>query len=342
MGELRRTSADASARQPDALLGWMESLSDPTRLRLLRLLERSELGVAELCEVLQLPQSTVSRHLKVLADGEWVRSRSHRTTNLYRMETPADAGARRLWALSREQTEGWATVAQDQLRLRQVLAHRPPTDDFFSSAAGQWDRLREELYGRAFTQEAFLGLLPGQWTVADLACGTGAASASLAPHVRQVIAVDQSAAMLKAARRRTASLDNVETRQGRLEALPLDDKSCDAALLLLALTYVEDPGAALVEAKRILRAEGRLAVVDLLRHDREDFRREMGQCRLGFDVEELRRLLEDAGFHEVRVRPLAPDPQAKGPALLLAVAGGHPQVIAMKDRSRVKREKETR
>src|SRR5436190_15615205 len=100
MGELRRTSADASARQPDALLGWMESLGEATRLRLLRLLERHELGVAELCEVLQLPQSTVSRHLKVLADQGWIRGRAHRTANLYRMELePGEAAARRLWSL---------------------------------------------------------------------------------------------------------------------------------------------------------------------------------------------------------------------------------------------------
>src|SRR5436305_7566901 len=145
----------AAAPQPDALLGWMECLSDPTRLRLLRLLERHELGVAELCDVLQLPQSTVSRHLKVLADESWVRSRPHRTTNLYRMDVDgAEAAARRLWALAREQTDGWATLAQDQLRLGRVLAERPPADDFFAGAAGRWDRLRDELYGTAFTKEA--------------------------------------------------------------------------------------------------------------------------------------------------------------------------------------------
>src|SRR5437763_9472703 len=182
---------------PTALMRWMGALADQTRLRLLRLLERHELGVAEMCDVLQLPQSTVSRHLKVLADEGWVRSRSQGTTNLYRMDLDgAEAAARRLWTLAREQTDGWATLAQDQLRLGQVLAQRPPADDFFSGAAGRWDKLREELYGRAFTDEAFVGLLPGTWTVADLACGTGTAASALAPHVRRVIAIDQSQAML--------------------------------------------------------------------------------------------------------------------------------------------------
>src|SRR5918995_7299666 len=96
----------AGARRPDALLGWMDSLADPTRLRLLRLLERHELGVAELCDVLQMPQSTVSRHLKVLADQKWVRGRRQGTNHLYRtILDELEAGARRLWVLAREQTD---------------------------------------------------------------------------------------------------------------------------------------------------------------------------------------------------------------------------------------------
>jgi SAM-dependent methyltransferase len=301
-------------------MGWMESLADTTRLRLLRLLERHELGVAELCEILQLPQSTVSRHLKVLADQGWLASRGQRTTNLYRMEV-AEAAARRLWQLAREQTEDWATVAQDRLRLTRVLAARQPAAQaFFAGAAGEWDRLRDELYGRTFQQEALLALLPASWTVADLGCGTGGTAAALAPHVKQVIAVDQSAAMLKAARRRTAELPNVDLRQGSLEALPIDDRSCDGALLVLALTYVADPAAAAREAARILRAGGRLVVVDLLRHDRDDFRREMGQERPGFGPGELAEILAAAGFEDVRVRVLPPESEAKGPALLLASA----------------------
>jgi ArsR family transcriptional regulator len=325
-----RRALAAEKPSPEGVVSWMGSLADPTRLRLLRLLERHELGVAELCDVLQMPQSTVSRHLKVLADQGWLRSRAHRTTNLYRMDLEAaEAAARRLWGLAREQIEGWATASQDALRLERVLARRPPADDFFSGAAGRWDRLREELYGRSFGQEAFLALLSPQWVVADLACGTGPATAALAPYVRRVIGVDQSAAMLKAARRRTAGLRNVDLRRGSLEALPLEFASVDAALILLALTYVEDPGLALREAARILRPGGRLALVDLLRHDREEFRREMGQLRRGFETEEMERLLEEAGLHGVTVRALAPDADAKGPALMLASGAKATRVVRM-------------
>src|SRR5687767_15856575 len=107
-----------TSAQPDALLAWMGSLADGTRLRLLRLLERHELGVVELCEILQLPQSTVSRHLKVLGDQGWVRARRQGTTHLYRMVLDElEAPTRRLWILAREQIEDWATLGQDELRL---------------------------------------------------------------------------------------------------------------------------------------------------------------------------------------------------------------------------------
>ena len=313
----------ARASQVGALVEFLETLADPTRLRLLRLLERHELGVAALCDVLQLPQSTVSRHLKVLADQGWVGSRSRGTTRLYRMKGEPSPAARRLWLLSRDQTDGWPTARQDQLRLGRRLARASPAEAFFAGAAGRWDRLREEAYGRAFTRTALLGLLPREWVVADLGCGTGHAAAALSPHVARVVGVDQSPAMLKAARKRTAGLGNVDLRPGRLEALPLDDASCDGALLLLALTYVADPAAALAEMARILRPGGRAVVVDLLRHDRDDFRRRMGQQGFGFEPDELKAMMEAAGLDQVACRELAPEAGAKGPALLLA-AGARP------------------
>jgi ArsR family transcriptional regulator len=317
----------ARPRQPDALLARMASLADTTRLRLLRLLERHELGVAEMREVLQLPQSTVSRHLKVLADQGWVRSRSQGTANLYRMvRGELDPGARRLWQLSREETEGWATLHQDQLRLARRLDGRSRNAQaFFAGAAGEWDRMRAELYGTSFVQAALLALLPDDWVVADLGCGTGQVTAALAPHLREVIAVDQSPAMLRAASQRTAAFANVDLRRGDLEALPIPDGACHAALLLLVLTYLAEPAQVLAETARILRPGGKLVIVDLIRHDRDDFRRQMGQHTFGFDRDQVREMSAEAGLAKPAFRELSPEPQAKGPALFLATASRPPE-----------------
>ena len=328
------------APKPTTLLGWMGSLSDPTRLRLLHLLERQELGVAELCDIGQLPQSTVSRHLKVLGDQGWILSRAVGTNRFYRKATAEREGtARRLWLLVREQTAAWPSVRQDALRLSRRLADRhPATQAFFAGAAGRWDRLRGELYGGAFGHAALLSLLPDGWVVADLGCGTGQTAAALAPYVRKVIGVDQSAAMLRAAERRTAGLHNVELRRGSLEALPLRDASMDGALLVLALTYVAAPRRALGEMARILRPGGRGVVVDLLRHDREEFRRQMGQQSLGFEPEDVREMLRDAGLRDVVCRPIPPEPEAKGPALVLATASRPGRIVDLGERRRQKEE----
>lgn len=305
----------------EALLTRIESLADPTRVRLLRLLERHELGVLELSDVMQLPQSTVSRHLKHLADRGWVRHRAQRTANLYRLAAADElpSGARRLWQVTRSETEGWAALAQDQLRLERRLKERgADAQAFFASAATRWDRLRDELYGRAFPAAAMAALLPAGWTVADLGCGTAQMAATLAPHVERVIGVDQSAAMLKAARKRVSGFGNVELRQGELLALPIEDGACDGALMTLVLGYLPDPAPALAEARRVLAPGGRLVAIDVMRHDREEFARQMGHANLGFEPGALAGLLTAAGFEEIAVRPLPPEAGVKGPALLLA------------------------
>jgi ArsR family transcriptional regulator len=135
-----------------------------------------------------------------------------------------------------------------------------------------------------------------------------------------VVGVDQSAEMLKAAAKRTTGLANVELRQGALEELPIRDGECDAALLLLVLSYTSDPGRILGELTRILRPGGRAVIVDLVRHDRDDFRLQMGQQSLGFDRDVLNELLEEAGLTAATFRELAPEPRASGPALFLSTA----------------------
>jgi ArsR family transcriptional regulator len=299
----------------------MGSLADPTRLRLLRLLDREELSVQELCEVLRLPQSTVSRHLKTLSDQGWLGSRRHGTQSFYRLAEPLDGGARRLWKVARAETDAWAASEQDDLRLEARLrARREGAQGFFAGAAGDWDKLRAELYGDAFTRAALLALLPAEWTVADLGCGTGALTSELAGVVSRVVAVDQSAAMLRAARRRCEGQPNVELHRAALESLPLADRSCDAALALLALGWVAALEPVLAEAARVLKPGGRLVIVDHARHADEEFLRRFGQSHPGFEPAPLLAALARAGLVDPTFRPIPPAPGAKGPALFVATA----------------------
>jgi ubiquinone/menaquinone biosynthesis C-methylase UbiE/DNA-binding transcriptional ArsR family regulator len=305
-----------------AIFDDLTALADATRSRMLLVLERHELTVSELCAVLQLPQSTVSRHLKTLADAEWVSSRRDGTSRYYTLALDDRGPAtRRLWSLLREQVSLTPGADQDARRLRSVLGRRQSkSQEFFASAAGQWDRLREELFGRSSYLHALPGLLDPDWVVGDLGCGTGQVAAALGPFVKEVIAVDRSADMLQAARRRLRDVANVDVRRGELEALPIQDGVLDAATLLLVLHHLPDPAEALAEAARVLRPGGRLLISDMLPHDREIYRQQMGHVWLGFSEETLGRLLAQAGFDGVRIAHLPVDAEAKGPALLVASA----------------------
>lgn len=305
-----------------AIFDRMSALADTTRSRLLLLLERHELTVGELCAVLQLPQSTVSRHLKLLADEAWVSGRAEGTSRRYRMAAEGlEPSARRLWSLVREQVAALPAAGHDAQRLGSVLAQRVTRSQaFFSTAAGEWDRLRAELFGRRADLLGLLALLDDGWTVGDLGCGTGQVSESLAPFVHRVVAVDASAAMLSAARERLAGQPNVEVRAGELEALPVDDGELDAAVLFLVLHYVAEPERALAEAARALRPGGRLLVVDMAPHDREEYRQAMGHVWQGFPGERLAGWMAEAGLTAFRHVPLPPDPAAKGPILFAASA----------------------
>jgi ubiquinone/menaquinone biosynthesis C-methylase UbiE/DNA-binding transcriptional ArsR family regulator len=308
-----------------AILDHLSALSDGTRSRILLLVDRHELTVSELCGILQLPQSTVSRHLKALADSGWIAARAEGTSHLYTMtRDELDPSARRLWLLVRDQVGPSPAAAQDQRRLQTALAaRRTKSQDFFSSSAGQWDRVRDDLFGERFHLSALAALAQSEWVVGDLGCGTGQVSAALAPFVSRVIAVDESAAMLQAARKRLSGLDNIELRRGELEALPIDDGRLDAATLMLVLHHVPEPERALADVARVLKPGGRVLIVDMLPHDREQYRQQMGHVWLGFSDDHVRRMLSDAGFGEIRVVVLPPDARAKGPGLF--VATGHNQ-----------------
>jgi ubiquinone/menaquinone biosynthesis C-methylase UbiE/DNA-binding transcriptional ArsR family regulator len=307
---------------PAAVLDQLSVVADALRARTLAVLARHELTVSELCDVLQLPQSTVSRHLKTLSDGGWVVSRREGTSRYYSLPLDdLDASRRRLWQLIGDQVNETAEAAQDEARLKGVLAERrSKSEEFFSSAAGQWDRVREELFGRDSHLRPLLGLLDPDWVVGDLGCGTGQVTEAVAPFVGQVIAVDSSGEMLQAARARLRGRANITVRRGTLERLPLDDDSLDVAVLALVLHHAADPARVLAEAARAVKPGGRLLVADMLPHDHDEYRQTMGHVWLGFSERQVDRWCAGAGFGGFRWHALPVEPGVKGPALFVATA----------------------
>ena len=305
-----------------AVIDQLLVLSDPIRVRMLAVLDGNELTVSELCDVVQLPQSTVSRHLKILADGEWVNSRRDGTSRFYTLPIDdVDPAARRLWQVVREQVESSPTAAHDDRRLKQVLAkRRMQSEAFFSSAVEQWDRLREELFGSTSHLKAIGGLLDSDLVVGDLGCGTGIMSQWLSAFCGRIVAVDSSKEMLQAARKNLAGRKHVQLRQGSLEKLPIDDGELDVALMILVLHHMPEPKRVLEEAARSLKLGGRLVLLDMMSHDREDYRQSMGHVWLGFSEKQINQWLHAAGFKDVRWRAMPPESKAKGPSLFVATA----------------------
>ncbi|MCZ6506440.1 MAG: metalloregulator ArsR/SmtB family transcription factor [Acidobacteria bacterium] len=297
----------------------MSALADPLRCRALLVLERAELTVSEICTVLQLPQSTVSRHLKTLADDGWVQARKEATRRLYSTTaTVADESAQSLWGLVRTEVESAPAAAEDRRRLTTVLAaRRSKSQEFFASAAGEWDGVRRELFGRRFDLHSLLALLGRETVVGDLGVGTGQVAEALAPFVDKVIAVDNSEAMLEAAAARLQPLANIELRPGRLEALPIANAELDAAILSLVLHHILEPERVLAEAARALRPGGRLLVVEMHAHEHEEYRARMGHVWLGFTEEQIARWCEAAGLADLRSTALPAEAQAKGPTLFV-------------------------
>lgn len=305
----------------------LSALSDSVRLRMLRLLETHELSVGEVASVFQLPQSTVSRHLSTLGKAGWLVKRQFGTATYHSLTLDdLDEEARAVWVVVRGQIERGAETDEDDRRLAGVLADRK-TDSlsFFGRVGGEWDAIRNELFGERITALGLLSLVHPDWTVADIGCGTGNAAELLAGCVGRVVAIDPSETMLDAARKRIGvrGAGSVEFRRGSIESLPLDDCSVDAACCFLVMHHVDEPAKALREIARTLRdanSGGVALVIDMSRHDRHEYRREMGHKHLGFTHDEIVEMFTEAGFGEPLIRELPGEPDAKGPGLFAAAA----------------------
>jgi ArsR family transcriptional regulator len=298
----------------------LSAIADDVRLRAVKLLETEELTVGELANVLQLPQSTASRNLKALAEAGWLGSRQMGTSTLYRLTLDDLSNAdRAVWIALRDELEDETTVREDARRLRSVLeARKTDSVAFFGRVAGEWDKVRRDLFGEGFTSGALLSLLPNDWIVADLGCGTGNAAAHVAPYVRQVIAVDQSEPMLTAASRRLDGAENVRFVRGSVDDIPLEDNSVDACVMVLVLHHLQDIETPFQEMRRITRDGGMALVIDMYEHGRTEYRNTMGHMHLGFSEQRITELYTKAGFETPRIFPIPAKKGTKGPSLFAA------------------------
>lgn len=315
----------ATPTPPDAsgirsVVGRLEALGDETRMRLLLLLDGGEMNVGELGRILQLPLSSVSRHLKTLTEAGWVRFRSEGTSRVYRLSAGTELPDKAVWRAVRALSVETRTALDDAERAEVVRAERRQrAREFFRSGAGAWDEIRSRLFGARLEWVPLLGLL-SESDVGDFGCGTGGLIQGLATVSRSVVGVDREPEMLAAAEARLSGLSNVSLHPGELESLPLEDQSLDVAFLVLVLHLLPDPRRALAEATRVLRPGGRLIVVDLREHDRDVLRDEMGHLWNGFSSESLLEWFEEVGLARGAAYPLPPDPEATGPALFMATS----------------------
>ncbi len=300
---------------------WLGTLSDRTRTRLLRLTSRAELSVGELCRILELPQSTASRHLKTLVDDGWLEARRDGTSRFYRLAFADRSGPREaLWRWVTESLAREPQSAVDDERLDRVLTERQhQSQAFFAGAATQWQDVRAQLFGDYFQQQLLPALLNPEEVVADLGCGAGTLSALIAPHVARIDALDCSPAMVDAAHARLEGFGNVTVHLGDVAQIPLPNEGVTLALLVLVLHTLKQPDHALSEVARVLAPGGRVVVMDMLPHEHTRFKTELGHQWLGFPKAAIERSLAAAGLAITHFSLVATEGRSPRPALFLAV-----------------------
>ena len=294
----------------------LTALTTPARTRILRLLFQEELGVGEVSQITQSPQSTVSRHLKSLLDAKWVERRKVGSSTLFVGATQLSALDQQMWALI-DQDIG-ARWEEDQIRLRATLRARTSSESFFGRVAHQWKDVRKDLYGEGSLIPFLLSLIPPRQTIADLGCGTGEVLALLLPHSHTLIGIDQEPAMIEACQTHLGDHPHLSIRQGDLENPPLQKNELDLALCNLVLHLIENPTLVFKALRPTLKPNGRLILLDMLSHDRTQYRHTMGHQHLGFSQQDLIRYTQEYGFKMDSYHILPPDPEATGPLLFIS------------------------
>lgn len=288
----------------EALQKVFKTLHEPTRMRILGLLEREELAVQDLTQVLGLPQSTMSRHLALLKEAGLITDRRDGTFVYYRFPPPRDREWREAWALARRVLHRDPVHRRDAASLLSVLESRATrTRRWFDGIGPEWDALRKVFDDDTHRARAISRLVSNDLLVADIGTGTGILARELAQLGVRVIAIDHSERMLEAARKNLEDQGDrlVATRLGEARALPLADGEVDATFAHMVLHYVPSPPEAIREMTRAVRAGGTVVLVDFVQHDREWMRVQLGTLWQGFPPETVHQWLEDSGLEDIGI-----------------------------------------
>lgn len=281
---------------------YFKALSDETRIRLLNILLHHELKVGELVSILEMGQSRISRHLKILADAGMVKSLKEGVWGFYSI---AETGPGRTFINAvRYVFEDDSVLEQDLERAGQIIEARSKnTMRFFDHVASSWDLLKREILGSFDLKKHVMADESRYSTAVDLGCGTGELLDVMADHADKVIGVDSSPRMLEEARKRFSDRadKNIEIRLGEIEHLPMGDNEADFAAISLVLHYLDDPEAAISEVSRVLCPAGGFVLAEFDSHLRQELKTVYGVKRLGFDPDAVRTWLEKNGFKLERV-----------------------------------------
>ena len=300
----------------------LRALSDPTRLRIISLLEKDELSVNELQEITRMGQSRISTHLGLLQDSGLVDSRKEGKRTFYKLPATSNGGGNEVMRLAVKGAKELPEHASDQINLKRILnRRREQAQVYFNQVAGRFDRV----YGPGRSWQAFghllLRVLP-PLVVADLGAGEGLLSELLARRCKKVIAVDNSEKIVAfgAAKAKKNNLKNLECRLGDLQDPPVEAESVDLVILSQALHHAEEPASAIAATHRILKTGGQVMILDLARHQFEQAHQLYGDRWLGFAESELQQWLEKAGFKRIEVNLVAREDQE--PHFETVLAGG--------------------
>lgn len=296
----------------DELLAMLRAAGDPTRLRLLLILREAELTVSELTQVVGQSQPRVSRHLKLLGDAGLLARFKEGSWVFYRA-SEAGAGGR-LGALLSELADPEA-LEDDRRRLASVREARAAlAAAFFKANAADWERIRSLHAPEKDVENAIVRLLKPDSieSVLDAGTGTGRMLELLAPHIKRGVGVDVSPEMLAIARDRLerANIHHCQVRLADVYRLPFaqgtSEQGFDAVLFHQVLHYLDDPGAAVADAARVLKPGGRVLIADFAPHDLEFLRDELQHRRLGFSDREVQGWFHAAGLKSIASEAIAP------------------------------------